>query len=121
MRPLSYFAEIAFPSALGASGAGVSTGGGGYGNPLERDAELVRRDVRDQLISRERAAKIFGVIVSEDFNPILDVEATTMRRKELARREVKLVDPTAPAADAEGGWVRAQLRAGDVFLNNPVS
>ena len=100
---------------------GVSTGGGGYGNPLERDAEQVRRDVRDQLISRERAAEIFGVIVSEDFNPILDVEATTMRRKELARREVKLVDPTAPAADAEGGWVRAQLRAGDVFLNNPVS
>ena len=100
---------------------GVSTGGGGYGNPLSRDADLVRRDVRDQLISHETAKNIFGVVVSADFNPKLDVEATATRRAELSRREVKLVEPTAPATDAEGAWVRAQLRDGDVFLNNPVS
>jgi len=100
---------------------GVSTGGGGYGNPLARDAELVRRDVRDELISRASAEEIFGVVVGAEFNPKLDVEATTVRRAELAEREVNLVEPTTPSADAEGPWVRAQLRPGDVFLNNPVS
>ncbi len=100
---------------------GVSTGGGGYGNPLERDAELVRRDVRDELISRETAKDIFGVVVTTDFNPKLDVAATSEQRSKLAQCKVNLVHPTAPAADAEGEWVRAQLREGDVFLNNPVS
>lgn len=99
----------------------VSTGGGGYGDPLRRDAEQVRRDVRDGLVSREAAQAVFGVVVGDGFNPALDVEATVRLRLELAKRDVDLVRPTAPAADAEGDWVRARLRDGDVFLNNPVS
>lgn len=99
----------------------VSTGGGGYGDPLRRDAEQVRRDVRDGLVSREAAQAVFGVVVGDGFNPALDVEATVRLRMELAKRDVDLVRPTAPAADAEGDWVRARLREGDVFLNNPVS
>src|SRR6185437_684739 len=36
-------------------------GGGGYGPPAERDAELVLRDVREGRISAERARAIYGV------------------------------------------------------------
>ena len=100
---------------------GVSTGGGGYGDPLKRDAEVVRCNVRDQFISRKTAEDIFGVVVSADFNPKLDIKATEDRRAELAQRKVKLVDPTTPATDAKGAWVHSQLREGDVFLANPVS
>ena len=100
---------------------GVSTGGGGYGDPLQRDPEQVRRDVRDQIISRGVANDIFGVIVSADFNPTLDTDATHKRRAELASREVALVDPAEPSRDAEGEWTRMQMREGDTFLTNPVS
>jgi N-methylhydantoinase B len=39
----------------------VGTGGGGYGDPHERDAALVRADILDGRLSRERAAQIYGV------------------------------------------------------------
>jgi len=40
-------------------------GGGGYGNPLERDVEAVRRDVRQGKVSAERARDVYGVTVDE--------------------------------------------------------
>jgi len=39
-------------------------GGGGYGNPLERNSELVRRDVLNGLVSPESAKKDYGVVVN---------------------------------------------------------
>jgi len=38
-------------------------GGGGYANPLERDPELVLRDVLDELVSLEAAKKDYGVVI----------------------------------------------------------
>lgn len=38
-------------------------GGGGYGNPLERDVEAVRRDVIDGYVSVERARQDYGVVI----------------------------------------------------------
>ncbi|MDF2751400.1 MAG: hyuB, partial [Gaiellaceae bacterium] len=35
-------------------------GGGGYGPPAERDAELVARDVREGKVSAERAREVYG-------------------------------------------------------------
>ncbi len=35
-------------------------GGGGYGDPRERDPELVRRDVRDGLLHGEESERLFG-------------------------------------------------------------
>lgn len=40
-------------------------GGGGYGNPLERDRELVYKDVRDGKISKEHAKQEYGVIIED--------------------------------------------------------
>lgn len=42
-----------------------SAGGGGYGDPLERDPELVKEDVSDGYVSLERARKDYGVVVRE--------------------------------------------------------
>ena len=40
----------------------VFTGsGGGYGDPRERDPELVRADVRNGLLSPQRARDVYGV------------------------------------------------------------
>jgi N-methylhydantoinase B len=36
-------------------------GGGGYGDPRERDPRLVQRDVREGLVSLEAAARLYGV------------------------------------------------------------
>ena len=38
-------------------------GGGGFGDPAQRDPERVREDVRDGLVSREAAARIYGATV----------------------------------------------------------
>jgi N-methylhydantoinase B len=41
-------------------------GGGGWGNPLERDAGTVFRDVLTGLLTAEQAREVYGVIVTED-------------------------------------------------------
>jgi N-methylhydantoinase B len=41
----------------------MTPGGGGYGNPLERDPELVARDVRREYYTAEQAKGAFGVVI----------------------------------------------------------
>jgi N-methylhydantoinase B len=94
----------------------VATGGGGYGPPLDRDAERVRTEVRDGVISRESAFEIFGVVLGDGEDPGLDLEATAARRAELVLVEVPGVLPEGPRAAA---WVDDNLREGDVYLENP--
>jgi len=53
-------------------------GGGGYGDPRQRDPGQVALDVRDGLVSREAAAAQYGVIVGPD--GAVDVEATAKTR-----------------------------------------
>lgn len=60
----------------------VSAGGGGSGNPLNRRAEAVLHDVREQRVSREAARKIYGVVINEA-GDALDVSATTALRKSM--------------------------------------
>ena len=56
-------------------------GGGGYGDPLERDPELVRRDVEDGLVSPEHALEDYGVVLTDgEHGFVVDEEATTRRR-----------------------------------------
>ena len=42
-------------------------GGGGLGNPKERDPELVRQDVLDELVSLAQAREAYGVAFTPDF------------------------------------------------------
>lgn len=55
-------------------------GGGGWGNPLNRDPELVCRDVRDELVSVESAAALYGTVVSGS-PPVVNVAATAALRQ----------------------------------------
>lgn len=58
-------------------------GGGGYGDPLERDPELVRRDVEDGLVSPERALEAYGVVLTDaEHGFVVDEEATARSRAE---------------------------------------
>jgi N-methylhydantoinase B len=57
-------------------------GGCGVGDPLEREPEKVVREVRDELISAESAARDYGVVVDE--HGALDAAATGRKRKELS-------------------------------------
>ncbi|MCZ6553043.1 MAG: hydantoinase B/oxoprolinase family protein [SAR324 cluster bacterium] len=53
-------------------------GGGGYGDPLERDPEQVLADVRDGYFSPEQAERDYGVIVSSGLE--VDLPATVKCR-----------------------------------------
>ena len=57
-------------------------GGGGWGNAFERAPELVWQDVLDEKVSRESAARDYGVAIGAD--GALDVAGT--QRLRLARR-----------------------------------
>src|SRR5262249_56793456 len=41
----------------------VLAGAGGWGDPLERDPAAVLRDVRNELLSPEKAAADYGVVI----------------------------------------------------------
>jgi len=41
-------------------------GGGGYGNPLEREVDKLLRDVQNQVISIEKAESDYGVVIDPD-------------------------------------------------------
>jgi N-methylhydantoinase B len=59
----------------------MSGGGGGYGPPLERDPELVRRDVAEGWLGAERAGDVYGVVFDED--GWVDLKATEEQRARL--------------------------------------
>ena len=62
-----------------------SSGGGGFGDPLERDPEQVKADVIDDYVSIERAKKDYGVVINEvdpvQLEYVIDEEATEDHRE----------------------------------------
>ena len=62
--------------------ASVQTpGGGGYGDPHERDPDRVLEDVRNGKVSVEAAREEYGVVVDTD-SWTVDEDATSDRRAE---------------------------------------
>ena len=58
-----------------------SPGGGGYGNPLERDVDLVLKDVKMKYITVDSAEKDYGVaVVKKDGELQVDHERTAQLR-----------------------------------------
>jgi N-methylhydantoinase B len=67
-----------------------SAGGGGWGDPLERDPQRVIDDIRDGMVSIEGAKSEYGVVAKVDgkggLDAIqLDIEATTRLRQEMRK------------------------------------
>lgn len=61
-----------------------TAGGGGYGNPMERDPAKVLDDVLNGYIKLDEALKGYGVVlnVGDKNNPTVDLAATRKRRDE---------------------------------------
>jgi N-methylhydantoinase B len=55
-----------------------TSGGGGWGDPLDRPAERVRRDVAGGFVSRDSAREDYGVVLDAD--GLVDTAATTELR-----------------------------------------
>jgi len=89
----------------------TSAGGGGFGDPLERDPTAVREDVADGYVSIERARKDYGVVVREVDAELaeyeVDEEATAAERELIRAARLGWLDED-PAMVAE------RYRSGDV-------
>jgi N-methylhydantoinase B len=62
-------------------------GGAGYGDPLERDPELVALDVKNGYVSVEQAARAYGVVLRADYRPDFDATRTLRTRRREARSQ----------------------------------
>jgi N-methylhydantoinase B len=58
-----------------------SPGGGGYGDPLSRPAELVLADVREGNVSPQAAERDYGVVLTADHHAV-DAAATARKRRQ---------------------------------------
>jgi N-methylhydantoinase B len=59
-------------------------GGGGFGDPLDRDPERVREDVVNGYVSLEGAARDYGVVLDAG-TPAVDQERTSQLRGQRRR------------------------------------
>jgi N-methylhydantoinase B len=73
-------------------------GGGGFGDPIEREPERVRQDVEDETVSSGAAELIYGVVVEE---AEIDAEATARRRAEIRAERLGGGEPARLKGDGE--------------------
>jgi len=97
----SVFSDV--PLASGDMFSRPTAGGGGYGDPLERNPERVREDVADDYVSLARARKDYGVVlhvVDTDLAEYkVDDDATQQERARIrAARRGWLAEPPAEVA-----------------------
>ena len=90
----------------------VTPGGGGWGDPLERDIEAVRLDVVRKLVSFKSAERDYGVIIDQETFEV-DQTATDSLRKTTAikRGPVKLIN--------RGPYAQTLIRNGVLNVSDP--
>jgi N-methylhydantoinase B len=74
-----------------------SSGGGGFGNPLERDPKLVLEDVMDEWLSVAVAKKYYGVVIK-----VVDRDALDYRLDEKATRALRAKMRKKPFPEGRG-------------------
>ena len=88
-----------------------TAGGGGFGDPLERDPALVLEDVADDYVSIERAAKDYGIVLTvvdaEICAYAVDEAATKATREAIRRQRSRWLatDPEEVAAGYRAGKI----------------
>ena len=94
-----------------------AAGGGGFGDPLARPPDAVAEDVRDGVVSREEAERLYGVVLRDDGTP--DTDGTLIRRNAIREYRRAEAQPTnvgqnfsCPACDGKTscGTIRRPLR-----------
>jgi N-methylhydantoinase B/oxoprolinase/acetone carboxylase alpha subunit len=74
-------------------------GGGGYGDPLEREPARVAKDVSERIISRQRAFESYGVVLDDGCR--VDSPATQRQRAALrSSKEARGHQPAGPSTSA---------------------
>jgi N-methylhydantoinase B len=101
-----------FRVSEGETWCGISSGGGGYGNPLEREPEVVAADVADGVVSREVARDVYGVILRDGGAEVDDVATAEQRRRLSGGANDAVWTPTTPDAAT---YYREIMTAGDTF------
>jgi N-methylhydantoinase B len=109
----------------------ITCGGGGVGDPLEREPARVALDVARRAVSREEASRVYGVELDDD--GAVDAEGTEARRAAIvderlatAAQPANPIDRTANAAKprrvggalylwADGGKQHLGCRCGRLF------
>lgn len=89
-RYFYYGSKPHWPASRGSSFRFQTAGGGGWGDPLLRDPERVKRDVRDEYVTidgayRDYGVKITGDPINDPENLVIDIDATTKHRDEMRR------------------------------------
>ena len=79
----------------------IQAGGGGYGDPLDRDPDAVLRDVRLEKVTAGHARESYGVVLAGD-PPAVDLAATEALRERM-RRERGPVDTEPQVVRADRG------------------
>jgi N-methylhydantoinase B len=77
-------------------------GGGGWGDPLDRDPEEVLQDLDKGVITKRAAERIYGVVVKRGR---LAQNATNERRQQIREQRIKRIpDSTGEASGAKPDW-----------------
>jgi len=84
-----------------------SAGGGGYGDPLNREPERVAADLGDGYISPAAAHNLYGLVLNQTQR--VDVAATRARRQDLRAQRVNLVVQLAPDTFEQGAVSRRRV------------
>ena len=105
-----------FTLKLGDVFSTIPHGGGGFGDPLDRDPALVLCDVVGRMVSMEGARDYYGVVIAgEPFH--VDFDATEELRSALRCRRAGKPDDAAMARPANGG-VHAHAQRSGFVRNN---
>ena len=93
----------------------VTTGGGGWGDPLEREVEFVQRDVIEGKVSLHAAREEYGVVLDGDVETCtVNAEATAALREKLKagrRGEPPMIDRGSGFEKMLRGEVRPWTRS----------
>ncbi len=105
--------HVRSPMALGDVWYHSWQAGGGYGDPITRNADVVAEDVTRQVISMQAAREIYGVVLSADGS--CDRAATNAQREAIRAERKRRAAP----ADGDGEWIiggSGMHRYGDALI-----
>ena len=74
-------------------------GGGGFGDPIDRDAALVLHDVVLDLVSQSMASEIYGVVIRDG---AIETAETEARRKDIRARRLAVARPASEVLGKPG-------------------
>lgn len=92
--------------------------GGGYGDVLERNPELVRKDIMNQLVSLECAKDVYGVVIDEKTLGLKREETERLKREirlqRLGYKDISQLTPTTYQPPKESSPLSENLIVTDI-------